>query len=295
MRAGPAAQSLALCRFLALCSNAWNVAASSCLVRPASGHERAACARPIAAVFAAGGRGRAVPGLRAGLSPDAVALASHWRAAHCHLRPVHGNLCRAGSGCAGNGVGPRPVAPLRATGALRPAGGARATRDGLGRAACGAVAERAAEPGPHGSSVRGRSGELRDGSASPPRGAEARGRRCENVFRLKKALVMFRRLLSEAFALNRPWGMHGMSLALHPLVACVFLFALPCSSKPAMLMTSRQQSVLVGAAVTGILSTSYLGFINTLCCLGVIIGGAVATQQPAPLHISESTRQAEKS
>jgi len=92
---------------------------------------------------------------------------------------------------------------------------------------------------------------------------------------------MFRRLLPEAFAPNRPWGMHGTSLALHPLVACVFLFALPCSFKSVMLMTSRQQSVLVGAAVTGILSTSYLGFINTLCCLGVVIGGAVATQQYA--------------
>jgi hypothetical protein len=44
-------------------------------------------------------------------------------------------------------------------------------------------------------------------------------------------------------------------------------------------MTPRQQSILVGAVVTGILSTSYLAFINALCCLGVIIGGAVATQQ----------------
>jgi len=44
-------------------------------------------------------------------------------------------------------------------------------------------------------------------------------------------------------------------------------------------MTPRQQSILIGAVVTGILSTSYLFFINILCCLGVIIGGAVATQQ----------------
>jgi len=44
-------------------------------------------------------------------------------------------------------------------------------------------------------------------------------------------------------------------------------------------MTPRQQSILIGAVVTGILSTSYLFFINALCCLGVIIGGAVATQQ----------------
>ena len=44
-------------------------------------------------------------------------------------------------------------------------------------------------------------------------------------------------------------------------------------------MTPRQQSILVGAVVTGVLSTSYLGFINTFCCLGVIIGGLVAVQQ----------------
>lgn len=46
-------------------------------------------------------------------------------------------------------------------------------------------------------------------------------------------------------------------------------------------MTPRQQSILVGALVAGVLSTSYLAFINVLCCLGVIIGGAVATQQYA--------------
>jgi len=46
-------------------------------------------------------------------------------------------------------------------------------------------------------------------------------------------------------------------------------------------MTPRQQSILVGAVVTGILSTSYLGLINTLCCLGVIVGGIVTTQQYA--------------
>lgn len=44
-------------------------------------------------------------------------------------------------------------------------------------------------------------------------------------------------------------------------------------------MTPRQQSILVGAVVTGILGTSYLFFINLLCCLGVIVGGVVATQQ----------------
>lgn len=44
-------------------------------------------------------------------------------------------------------------------------------------------------------------------------------------------------------------------------------------------MTPRQQSILIGAVITAILSTSYLAFINVLCCLGVVVGGAVATQQ----------------
>lgn len=44
-------------------------------------------------------------------------------------------------------------------------------------------------------------------------------------------------------------------------------------------MTPRQQSILVGAVVTGVLSTSYIGFINVLCCIGVIIGGLVTVQQ----------------
>lgn len=44
-------------------------------------------------------------------------------------------------------------------------------------------------------------------------------------------------------------------------------------------MTPRQYSILVGAIVTAILSTSYLGLINMICCLGVIVGGAVAAQQ----------------
>jgi len=44
-------------------------------------------------------------------------------------------------------------------------------------------------------------------------------------------------------------------------------------------MSSKQQAILVGAIVTGVLSTSYLQFINVLCCLGVLIGGAVAVQQ----------------
>ena len=44
-------------------------------------------------------------------------------------------------------------------------------------------------------------------------------------------------------------------------------------------MTPRQQSILAGAFVTGILSTSYLSFVNAICCLGVIVGGMVAAQQ----------------
>lgn len=44
-------------------------------------------------------------------------------------------------------------------------------------------------------------------------------------------------------------------------------------------MTPRQQSILIGAVVTGILSTSYLGLINTFCCIGVIVGGIVTAQQ----------------
>lgn len=44
-------------------------------------------------------------------------------------------------------------------------------------------------------------------------------------------------------------------------------------------MNTRQQSILIGALVTGLLSTSYLSFINFICCLGVIIGGIVTVQQ----------------
>jgi hypothetical protein len=46
-------------------------------------------------------------------------------------------------------------------------------------------------------------------------------------------------------------------------------------------MTPRQQSILIGAVVTGVLSVSYFSFINMLCCLGVIIGGLVSVQQYA--------------
>lgn len=42
-------------------------------------------------------------------------------------------------------------------------------------------------------------------------------------------------------------------------------------------MTAKQQSILLGAGVAGLLSISYLSLINCLCCLGVIIGGLAAT------------------
>jgi hypothetical protein len=41
-------------------------------------------------------------------------------------------------------------------------------------------------------------------------------------------------------------------------------------------MSTKQESILYGGIVVAILSTSYLGLINTLCCLGVMTGGAVS-------------------
>lgn len=41
-------------------------------------------------------------------------------------------------------------------------------------------------------------------------------------------------------------------------------------------MPSKQQSIVLGGVLVGILSTSYLGLINLLCCAGVIIGALVA-------------------
>lgn len=41
-------------------------------------------------------------------------------------------------------------------------------------------------------------------------------------------------------------------------------------------MPDSKQSILLGALVTGLLSTSYLSYINILCCLGVIAGALVA-------------------
>ena len=41
-------------------------------------------------------------------------------------------------------------------------------------------------------------------------------------------------------------------------------------------MSPKGQSILLGAGVVAVLSTSYLGFVNCLCCAGVIGGAMVA-------------------
>lgn len=41
-------------------------------------------------------------------------------------------------------------------------------------------------------------------------------------------------------------------------------------------MSSKWTSIMIGALTVGVLSTSYLGLLNILCCLGVIIGAVVA-------------------
>ena len=41
-------------------------------------------------------------------------------------------------------------------------------------------------------------------------------------------------------------------------------------------MSPKGQSILIGGVVVGLLSTSYLGYINFLCCAGVIIGAMAA-------------------
>ncbi len=50
-------------------------------------------------------------------------------------------------------------------------------------------------------------------------------------------------------------------------------------------MPDQKQSILLGALVTGVLSTSYLGFINLLCCAGIIAGAMVAVW-----HYTETNR-----
>jgi len=41
-------------------------------------------------------------------------------------------------------------------------------------------------------------------------------------------------------------------------------------------MSGKSTSILIGALVVGILSTSYLAMINYICCLGILAGGATA-------------------
>jgi len=41
-------------------------------------------------------------------------------------------------------------------------------------------------------------------------------------------------------------------------------------------MPSKQQSIILGGLIAGLLSTSYLGLINMLCCAGIIIGALVS-------------------
>ena len=49
-------------------------------------------------------------------------------------------------------------------------------------------------------------------------------------------------------------------------------------------MPSKQQSIILGGLVAGLLSTSYLGLINFLCCAGVIIGAMVAVWHYTDTH-----------
>jgi hypothetical protein len=84
-------------------------------------------------------------------------------------------------------------------------------------------------------------------------------------------LPPFFAILREAFAQRPVWASAGSA---HLLVR-----------QGTQIMTTRQQSILIGALVVGALSTSYLSFINTICCLGVLVGGAVAAQQ----HVSRSS------
>ncbi|MBO6575523.1 MAG: DUF4199 family protein [Rhodothermales bacterium] len=49
-------------------------------------------------------------------------------------------------------------------------------------------------------------------------------------------------------------------------------------------MPSKQQSIILGGAIVGLLSTSYLGFINILCCAGVLTGAVVAVWHYTSTH-----------
>jgi len=49
-------------------------------------------------------------------------------------------------------------------------------------------------------------------------------------------------------------------------------------------MPSKQQSIVLGGLVVGLLSTSYLGLINMLCCAGVLAGSIVAVWHYTTTH-----------
>lgn len=49
-------------------------------------------------------------------------------------------------------------------------------------------------------------------------------------------------------------------------------------------MPSKQQSILIGGVVVGILSTSVIGLINLICCAGVIIGGMAGVWHYTSTH-----------
>ena len=41
-------------------------------------------------------------------------------------------------------------------------------------------------------------------------------------------------------------------------------------------MPDKKQSIILGSAVAAVLSTSYLGLVNCLCCAGIIAGAMVS-------------------
>jgi hypothetical protein len=49
-------------------------------------------------------------------------------------------------------------------------------------------------------------------------------------------------------------------------------------------MPDKQQSVFLGSIVVALLSTSYIGYINFICCIGVIIGAVVAVWHYTDTH-----------
>ena len=49
-------------------------------------------------------------------------------------------------------------------------------------------------------------------------------------------------------------------------------------------MPSKLQSIVLGSVVVAVLSTSYIGFINFLCCAGVIIGAIVTVWHYTSTH-----------